>query len=268
MAMISSAHPAGAVVEPKDVLQQDAQAHRQGGRRDTRDVVVPQPLPVDDELALRAERVPLTPNQVCDGAHGCLIVAATASANSRHPALPPMSDVLIPCATVFSTPPTISAAASVRRVVVVTGAEPVEQHRAGQDHRDRVGGVLAGDVGCGAVRGLRHGVGVGGVERRRDAQRPGDLAGEVGEDVAEHVLGDDHVELVGAADEVHGHGVDVEVVDADVRVVLGDLAADVAEQAGGHLQHVGLVHDGDLLAAPRCASSNAARAIRSHALRG
>jgi hypothetical protein len=83
------------------------------------------------------------------------------------------------------------------------------------------------------VRGLCHGVLVGGVERRRDAERAGDLTREVGEDVAEHVLRDDHVELVGAPQQVHGHGVDVVVVHRDVRVAGGDLAADVAEQAGG-----------------------------------
>ena len=59
----------------------------------------------------------------------------------------------------------------------------------------------------------------GGVQRRGDAQRSGDLAGQVGQDVAEHVLGDDDVELVGVADQVHGHRVDVEVVELDVGVL-------------------------------------------------
>src|SRR3712207_7605472 len=45
------------------------------------------------------------------------------------------------------------------------------------------------------------------------AQRAGKLAGEVGQDVAEHVLGDEHVEVGRPAYQVDGHGVDVEVVD-------------------------------------------------------
>src|SRR3712207_7886896 len=39
-------------------------------------------------------------------------------------------------------------------VVVVLAGQPVKQHRGRQDHGDRVGGVLAGDVRGGAVRRL------------------------------------------------------------------------------------------------------------------
>ena len=44
-------------MEAKDVLQKDSQAYRKGGRRDAGDVVVPQTLPVRDEVALGAESV-------------------------------------------------------------------------------------------------------------------------------------------------------------------------------------------------------------------
>ena len=55
---------------------------------------------------------------------------------------------------------------------------------------------------------------VGAVQRRRDAQRPGELAGQVGQDVAEHVLGDEDVEVARPTHQVHRHRVDVEVVDS------------------------------------------------------
>jgi hypothetical protein len=43
--------------------------------------------------------------------------------------------------------------------------------------------------------------------RRQQAQRAGQHRGLVGEDVAEHVLGDDHVEGARLGDQVHGHGI-------------------------------------------------------------
>ena len=44
--------------------------------------------------------------------------------------------------------------------------------------------------------------------------------GEVGDDVAEQVVGDDHVEPAGVGDQVDGRGVDVLVGDLDVRELL------------------------------------------------
>ena len=75
---------------------------------------------------------------------------------------------------------------------------------------------------------------------------------EVGDDVAEQVVGDDHVE----ARRVGGHedrgGVDVQVVDRHV----GELGADLGHQPRPHRagvdQHVGLVHEGELLAGTTC----------------
>ena len=74
----------------------------------------------------------------------------------------------------------------------------------------------------------------------------GDLAGLVGQDVAKDVAGDDHVELTGVADQLHGSVVHVHVVQGDLRVVLGNLFHHASPQAGG-VQNVGLVHAGDLL---------------------
>src|SRR5680860_790961 len=73
-----------------------------------------------------------------------------------------------------------------------------------------------------------------------------DVCREVAREYPQIEVDDFHI---GAADEVHGHRVDVEVVDLDLRVLPRDLAADVAEETGGHLEHVRLVDDGHLVAA-------------------
>ena len=55
-------------------------------------------------------------------------------------------------------------------------------------------------------------------------ERARDHRGLVGEDVAEHVLGDDHVELGRIGDELHRRVVDEQVVERDVRVFAGEAA--------------------------------------------
>src|SRR6478736_9445522 len=97
--------------------------------------------------------------------------------------------------------------------------EVVEEQRRGQDRGGGVGLLLARDVGRRAVDRLEHGgrgpVGVD-VAGRGQADAAGDGGGEVGDDVAEEVVGDDHVE----ARRVRGHedrgGVDVQVVGGHV----------------------------------------------------
>ena len=136
----------------------------------------------------------------------------------------------------------------------------------GQDHRDRVGQALAGDVRRGAVRGLRHAPVVRGVDRRRDAQRAGQLTGHVGEDVAEHVLGDDDVE--GSPPGAAGAPSSRRCGSRPPR--RRDSASATSrhtslEQPRAQLQHVGLVHDRHLACRRRRASSKAVRAIRSTA---
>ena len=56
-----------------------------------------------------------------------------------------------------------------------------------------------------------------------DAHAALDDAGEVGDDVAEHVRGDDHVVELGVLHDPHAAGVDVVVVGFDVGVFLGRL---------------------------------------------
>ena len=79
-------------------------------------------------------------------------------------------------------------------------------------------------------------------ERARDHRRL------VAEDVAEHVLGDDHVEVARRGDELHRGVSTSSVLELDVRVLLRrDAAHDLAPQAAG-LEHVGLVDARDLRA--------------------
>ena len=51
-----------------------------------------------------------------------------------------------------------------------------------------------------------------------EAEAAGELCGEVADDVAEEVVGDDDVELAGVADELHGEGVYIKVAGIDVGV--------------------------------------------------
>ena len=55
------------------------------------------------------------------------------------------------------------------------------------------------------------------VARGREADAAADRAGQVREDVAEEVVRDDDVESSRIRDEEDGRGVDVEVVDRDIR---------------------------------------------------
>ena len=59
------------------------------------------------------------------------------------------------------------------------------------------------------------------VPARGEADAAGDGGGEVGEDVAEEVVGDDHVEALGLGDEEDRRGVDVQVVGGDLGVLRG-----------------------------------------------
>ena len=86
-----------------------------------------------------------------------------------------------------------------------------------------------------------------------------------GEDVAEHVAGDDHVELLRVAHQLHGAVVDVHVRSARRPECFGFLSDDFAPELR-RLEHVGLVDRAELLrraCAPprsrraRCAGSRA-----------
>ena len=130
------------------------------------------------------------------------------------------------------------------RVLVVPGpGQVLQQHGTREDRRHRIGDAFAGDVRGRAVAGLKDRVAVAQVGGRGHAQ-PADQPGrQVREDVAEHVLGDDHVEPLRLADELEGRRVDVQVIGRDVRIARGDLVEHGAEE-GERAEHVGLVHAG------------------------
>ena len=76
----------------------------------------------------------------------------------------------------------------------------------------------------------------------------GDLAGLIGENIAEHVLGDDHVELGGIFADLHGAVVHEHLAVFHFGVFGGQAMHHRTPQTAG-IQHVGLVHTGELLAA-------------------
>lgn len=125
-------------------------------------------------------------------------------------------------------------------------AEPFEHHGGGEDGADGVGFSLAGDVRGGAVAGLEDGAGFSDVARGGHAHAADDSGGEVGEDVAKHVFGDDDVEGFGTLNEEEGGGVDVNVFGWDGGVAFGDLVEDFPEEDHGG-KDVGLVDEGDFL---------------------
>ena len=85
--------------------------------------------------------------------------------------------------------------------------------------------------------------------RRREADAAADGRGEVGQDVAEHVLGDDDVVGRRLLDELHRHRVDELVAELDVGVVGRDLGRRTRRHSAGRVEHVRLV-DGAEQAAP------------------
>ncbi len=81
--------------------------------------------------------------------------------------------------------------------------------------------------------------------RRREADSAGGDRRDVGEDVAERVLGEQDVEAAGIADELHRRIVDEHVVERDVGVVEGHGVDDLPPERR-RLEHAVLVGDGDL----------------------
>ena len=80
------------------------------------------------------------------------------------------------------------------------------------------------------------------------ADRAGDHGGLVGDDVAEHVLGNDDVELAGVLDNLHGTVVHEHLAVLHLGVLSLQAVHDRTPEAAG-IQHVGLIHAAELLAA-------------------
>ncbi len=81
------------------------------------------------------------------------------------------------------------------------------------------------------------------LPRRGQTDTTGDRGTNVGDDVAEHVVGHDDVESSRIGHEEDSGRVDVAVVDSDLREVDRDAVDDPLVQTPGVNQHVRLVHE-------------------------
>ena len=91
------------------------------------------------------------------------------------------------------------------------------------------------------------------------ARFPRNRSADVGDDVAEQVVGDHDVEPLGVRDEEHRRGVDVEIVGTD----LGEVSSHPVERAGPQVacvrEHVVLVHQSQAASRrPRCPAERVA----------
>src|SRR5699024_3340067 len=124
-----------------------------------------------------------------------------------------------------------------------------QQHDGGEDAGGGVDRVQPCDVGGRAVDGLVQAAGA--VPQRGGGDHPdgtGDHGGLVREDVAEHIFGDDDVELGRVLDDLHGAVVHEHLAVRHVGVLVLQPVHHRAPQAAG-VQHVGLVHAAQLFAA-------------------
>ena len=78
---------------------------------------------------------------------------------------------------------------------------------------------------------------IGRGSKAHTADEPGS---EVRQDVAEHVLRDDHVELPWSTDQVQCTGIDVDALDISIWMVPGDLVKDLAKECHRD-KHIGFV---------------------------
>ncbi len=115
-------------------------------------------------------------------------------------------------------------------------------------------GAGARDVGGRTVHRLeerRSGPGRVQVRRGGPPDPAGDRPTEVGEDVAEEVVGDDDVVPLGSLDEVDARGVDMVVAGRHLGVVRRDLVEGPLPEVTRERQDVGLVHEREVTAGPR-----------------
>ena len=84
--------------------------------------------------------------------------------------------------------------------------------------------------------------------RWQHANRACQHGGFVGQNIAEHVARDHHVEFLGLFDQLHGGVVDVHVIECHVGVLFVNVSDHVFPELEG-LKHIGLVNTGHFFAA-------------------
>ena len=95
------------------------------------------------------------------------------------------------------------------------------------------------------MRGLRQSMMLSRVQRGAEPKPARQFCGFVGEDVAIHIGGDDHVIAAGVAHQQRGHGVHELLLHLDVRIGFGDVARGFQKQPVRQAQDIRLVHDAD-----------------------
>lgn len=132
-------------------------------------------------------------------------------------------------------------------------AQELEHERNGAQSSDRVGNVLALNIGRGAVAGLAHGEAITNVGRWDETERADKSGGTVRQNVTIEVGCDDHVVCGRLAEELVDHGVNNLLLNLDASVLEARLlegsTCSRAEKTVGLRQDVALVcngHDGIL----------------------
>src|ERR1019366_2834788 len=128
-------------------------------------------------------------------------------------------------------------------------AKSVHHHATGADGGERVDDVHYRVLRSAAAHGLEHRDAFGiDVAAGGDAEAALNDGGKVGDDVAEEILGDDHVVVLGLLDEPHGAGVDVVIVLLDLGIeFVAEFLVHADPQIAGVGEHVALVHEGQHL---------------------
>jgi len=137
-------------------------------------------------------------------------------------------------------------------VGVVVKSKMTQEHGTAEEKSGGVGLVLALDIETDVTAaGLKDGDVAAHVAARNNTGTTDKGSGDVGQDTTVQVGHDHDVELLRAADALHGSVVNDHVVALQLGVVLGQAVEGAAEETVGQLHDVGLVDAGDLLTVVR-----------------
>src|ERR1700676_3522053 len=124
----------------------------------------------------------------------------------------------------------------------------VAQHQGYRENgAQRIGDALTCDVGRRSMNRFVEADRASDAGRSQQAERSHDSTCLIGQDVAEHVFGEDDVELGGLEDERHGGRVHVHVRELDIGKISGDASDDFAPETRA-LQNIRLI-DGEQMQA-------------------